>query len=88
MLDTNGTFEALDEIAIADPTARTKGAVETFARGEQRSYWNPNLKSVPGCSPKVGERGSTQPTRYDDNAWIGIGFPDGAACGRVPKGPA
>jgi Glycosyl hydrolase family 76 len=72
----NGMFEALDEIAIADPTAKTKAAVETFARGEQR-YWNPNLKPVPGYSPKVGEQSSSQPTWYDDNAWIGIAFLDG-----------
>jgi len=73
--DSNGMFEALDEIAIADPTAKTKAAVETFARGEQR-YWNPNLKPVPGYSPKVGEQSSSQATWYDDNAWIGIAFLD------------
>ncbi len=73
--DSNGMFEALDEIAIADPTAKTKAAVETFARGEQR-YWNPNLKPVPGYSPQVGEQSSSQPTWYDDNAWIGIAFLD------------
>jgi hypothetical protein len=39
-------FEALDEIAIADSTARTKAAVETFARGEQR-YWNPEPEANP-----------------------------------------
>jgi len=72
---SNGMFEALDEIAIADPTAKTKAAVETFARGEQR-YWNPNLKPVPGYSPQVGEQSSSQPTWYDDNAWIGIAFLD------------
>jgi Glycosyl hydrolase family 76 len=72
---SNGMFEALDEIAIADPTAKTKAAVETFARGEQ-GYWNPNLKPVPGYSPRVGERSSSQPTWYDDNAWIGIAFLD------------
>jgi hypothetical protein len=71
----NGMFEALDEIATADPTAQTKAAVETFARGEQR-YWNPNLKPVPGYSPQVGEQGASQPTWYDDNAWIGIAFLD------------
>lgn len=73
---SNGMFEALDEIAIADPTAKTRAAVETFARGEQQRYWNPNLKPVPGYSPQVGERSSAQPTWYDDNAWIGIAFLD------------
>jgi hypothetical protein len=72
---SNGMFEALDEIAIADPTAKTKAAVETFARGELR-YWNPNLTPVPGYSPQVGEQSSSQPTWYDDNAWIGIAFLD------------
>jgi Glycosyl hydrolase family 76 len=72
---SNGMFEALDEIAIADPTAKSKAAVETFARGEQR-FWNPNLKPVRGYSPQVGEQSSSQPTWYDDNAWIGIAFLD------------
>jgi Glycosyl hydrolase family 76 len=72
---SNGMFEALDEIAIADPTAKTRAAVETFARGEQR-YWNPNRKTVPGYSPRVHEQSSSQPTWYDDNAWIGIAFLD------------
>jgi rhamnogalacturonyl hydrolase YesR len=72
---SNGMFEALDEIAIADPTAKTKAAVETLARSEER-YWNPNLKPVPGYSPQVGEQSSSQPTWYDDNAWIGIAFLD------------
>jgi len=73
--DTNGMFEALNEIAIANPTAKTEAAVDTFARGELR-YWNPNLKPVPGYAPKVGERSSSQATWYDDNAWIGIAFLD------------
>ena len=73
--ESNGLFEALDEIAIADPTATTKAAVATFARGEQR-YWNPKLKPVPGYSPEIGEQGSSQATWYDDNAWIGIAFLD------------
>jgi hypothetical protein len=72
----NGMFEALDEIALANPTAKTKAAVETFARGEQQRYWNPNLKPVPGYSPLVGQQSSSQPTWYDDNAWIGIAFLD------------
>ncbi|HTW13381.1 MAG TPA: glycoside hydrolase family 76 protein [Solirubrobacteraceae bacterium] len=72
---SNGMFEALDEIAIADPTPATRAAVETFARGEQR-YWNPNRKPVPGYSPEAGEHGASQPTWYDDNAWIGIAFLD------------
>ena len=70
---SNGMFEALDEIAIANPTAKTKATVEAFARGEQR-YWNPNLKPVPGYSPQVDQQSSSQPTWYDDNAWIGIAF--------------
>jgi hypothetical protein len=74
--DSNGMFEALDEIAIASPTAETKAAVETFASDEQRHYWNPNLKPVPGYSPKVDEHGASQPTWFDDNAWIGIAFLD------------
>ena len=40
------------------------------------SYWNPNLTPVPGYSPQVGEQSSSQPTWYDDNAWIGIAFLD------------
>ena len=52
--DTNGLFEALDEIAIAQPTPRNLAAVTSFANGSER-YWNRYLKPVPGYAPYPGD---------------------------------
>jgi hypothetical protein len=73
--DTNGLFEALDEVASAHPSSQNLAAVTAFANGSER-YWNPNLKPVGGYSPYVGDRKATQQTWYDDNGWIGLGFLD------------
>jgi hypothetical protein len=73
--DTNGLFEALDEIAGARPDSKNLTALTAFANSSER-YWNPNLKPVGGYSPYVGDRKATQQTWYDDNGWIGLGFLD------------
>jgi hypothetical protein len=73
--DTNGLFEALDEVAIADPTAHNRDAVKSFANYSQR-YWNPDLEPHPGFSPYPGDRARDQETFYDDNGWLGLAFLD------------
>lgn len=73
--DTNGLFEALDEIAIARPTAQNLAAVTSFANASER-YWNRHLKPVPGYAPYLGDSSPRQETWFDDNAWIGIAFLD------------
>jgi hypothetical protein len=73
--DTNGLFEALDEIALAYPTSQNLDAVTTFANDSER-YWNGELKPVGGYSPYVGDNSPKQQTWYDDNGWIGLAFID------------
>jgi hypothetical protein len=73
--DTNGLFEALDEVALARPTSRNLAAVTAFANGSER-YWNRDLKPVAGYAPYVGDRGPKQQTWFDDNGWIGLAFLD------------
>ncbi len=73
--DTNGLFETLDEIAIAQPTDRNLAAVRSFANGAER-YWNGDLKPIPGYASYPGESSPRQQTWFDDNAWIGLAFLD------------
>lgn len=73
--DTNGLFEALDEVAIAQPTAAHLAAVTSFANGSER-YWNSHLRPVPGYAPYRGDSGARQQTWFDDNGWIGLAFLD------------
>jgi hypothetical protein len=68
-------FEAKDEIALAQPTAKNKASVTAFAIHAQQ-YWNPDLKPTPGYAPYPGDRAANQITWYDDNGWLGLAFMD------------
>ena len=73
--DTNGLFEALDEIAIAQPTPGNLAAVTSFANGSER-YWNRYLKPVPAYAAYLGDAKANETTWFDDNGWIGLAFLD------------
>jgi uncharacterized protein YyaL (SSP411 family) len=66
-------FESLDAIAIAEPSAHNKAAVESFAAGAER-YLNHGLRPVPGFSPYPGDREANTETWFDDNGWWGLAF--------------
>jgi hypothetical protein len=66
-------FESLDAIAIAEPSAQDKAAVERFAAGAER-YVNHGLRPLPGFSPYPGDREASTETWFDDNGWWGIAF--------------
>ncbi|HWG09451.1 MAG TPA: glycoside hydrolase family 76 protein [Solirubrobacteraceae bacterium] len=66
-------FEALDAIAIAQPTRANRTAVRRFARGAER-YLNRGLRPLPGYSPYPGDRSAGTETWFDDNGWWGIAF--------------
>jgi hypothetical protein len=68
-------FEALDAIAIAAPSARSKRAVQDFALGAER-YWNPDLPAGGGFGSLPGERGAGRQAWFDDNGWWGLAFLD------------
>jgi hypothetical protein len=66
-------FEALDGIAIAEPSRHNLRALERFAGGAER-YLNRGLRPVPGYSPYPGDRGPGTLTWFDDNGWWGTAF--------------
>jgi hypothetical protein len=66
-------FEALDGIAIAEPTPANRGAVEHFAAGAER-YLNHGLRPLAGYSPYPGDREASTETWFDDNGWWGVAF--------------
>ena len=66
-------FEALDAIAIAEPTAANRRAVRSFATGAER-YLNRGLHPLPGYSPYPGDRAAGTETWFDDNGWWGLAF--------------
>ncbi len=68
-------FEALDGIAIADPTHRHKSNVIGFANFAE-SYLNRSLHPVAGFAPEPGQHGSGDTTWFDDNGWWGLAFLD------------
>ncbi len=73
--DTNGLFETLDEIALAEPTARNLLAVRRFADLSER-FWNSSLRPTPGYASYIGDGGRHEQTWYDDNGWLGLAFLD------------
>ncbi|MCW3018786.1 MAG: hypothetical protein JWN10_1094 [Solirubrobacterales bacterium] len=71
--DSVPLFEALDAIAIAQPSAADRHAVASFAAGAER-YLNRGLRPVPGYSPYPGDREADTETWFDDNGWWGVAF--------------
>jgi hypothetical protein len=71
--DSVPLFEALDAIAIAQPSTADRRAVASFAAGAER-YLNRGLRPVPGYSPYPVDREANTETWFDDNGWWGIAF--------------
>jgi hypothetical protein len=71
--DSVPLFEALDAIAIAQPSVANRHAVTAFAAGAER-YLNRGLSPVPGYSPYPGDREADTETWFDDNGWWGVAF--------------
>ena len=67
-------FEALDGVALASPSAATRGAVDRFAHGAER-YFDRSLSPHGGFAPYPGDRGPAE-TWFDDNGWWGLAFFD------------
>jgi Glycosyl hydrolase family 76 len=66
-------FQALDAIALAQPTAANRRAVARFASGAER-YLNHGLRPLPGYSPYPGDHDADTETWFDDNGWWGLAF--------------
>jgi hypothetical protein len=72
-------FEALDGVAMAQPTAANRGAIDLFARKADR-YWDPEMNAF---APYPGDRGKDR-VYFDDNAWWGLAFLDAYRATRNP----
>ncbi len=60
-------YEAVNALALAEPTAARRAVVRAFAAGGER-YWNPDRRAY---AYYPGHRGPKQ-TFFDDNGWWGI----------------
>jgi uncharacterized protein YyaL (SSP411 family) len=68
-------FEAIDAVAIAEPTAANKAAVVRFATAAE-GYWNGALEPQGAFAYYPGLHGPHVLTYFDDNGWWGIAFLD------------
>jgi hypothetical protein len=68
-------FEALDTVALADPTAGNRAAVNRFATGAER-YFNAALKPVGGYAYYPGTTNPLEHTFFDDNGWWELAYLD------------
>jgi hypothetical protein len=68
-------FEALDAVALADPTAANRNAVAAFARGAER-YYDPNLSPVGGYTWYPGITNPRQHAFFDDDGWWELSYLD------------
>jgi uncharacterized protein YyaL (SSP411 family) len=68
-------FEAVDAVAVADPTAANIAQAKWFANMAER-YYNPALKPVGAYAYYMGKRDPNIPYFFDDNGWFGIAFMD------------
>jgi hypothetical protein len=70
-------FEAIDLVAIANPSPANRAAVSAFARGAER-YWHPGLKPIGGYWYLPFNRPNVN-AFFDDNGWWGLAFFDAYA---------
>ena len=68
-------FEALDAIAIADPSAANQSAVTDFGIGAER-YWNPALQPTGGYAFYPDPQVTGGSAFFDDTGWLGVAFFD------------
>ncbi|HEX3318185.1 MAG TPA: glycoside hydrolase family 76 protein [Solirubrobacteraceae bacterium] len=67
-------FQAVNAVAIADPTPANLHAADAFATGAER-YLNPSLRPVAGFGSYPG-LSSPERAWFDDNGWWGLNFLD------------
>lgn len=63
-------FEALDAVALTDPTHANLAHLARVARFAER-YWNPKMG---GYSPYPNDRLANAQLWFDDNGWLGLSF--------------
>jgi hypothetical protein len=68
-------FEAIDAVAIADPTPANRAAVESFTRGAER-YFDANLSPAGGYVWYPGIENPREHAYFDDNGWWELSYLD------------
>ena len=68
-------FEALNAVAIAQPSSSNRRAVKSFAK-KAETYFDRSLQPGGGYAPYPGDRGGRERTWFDDNGWWGLAFVD------------
>ena len=68
-------FEALNAIAIADPTPANKAAVNTFAR-QAEAYWDQTIENGAGGVSWLYGLKNTGNAYFDDTGWWGVAYLD------------
>jgi hypothetical protein len=74
-------WEAVDENALAEPTAENLNLVKHFAT-KAENYWDTNVTPAPGVKKKTPAYApypgsyNDPKTFFDDNAWFGLAFMD------------
>jgi hypothetical protein len=68
-------FEAVDGVAVADPSPANIAQARWFANIAE-GYYNPTLKPVGAYAYYLGKRDPNIPYFFDDNGWFGIAFID------------
>jgi len=68
-------FNAVNGVALADPTKDNVQAVRDFANGAEK-YWNPRVKPVGAYAYYPNFADPTIHYYFDDNGWWGIAFLD------------
>ena len=67
--DLMPVFETYNQIALADPTAANRAAVDSVARHAEK-YFNPAIKPVGGYTWRPGVADAF----FDDSGWVGLNF--------------
>lgn len=68
-------FNAVNGVALADPTPANVRAVRAFANGAE-SYWNPKVKPVGAYAYYPNFTNTHIRYYFDDNGWFGLAFLD------------
>jgi uncharacterized protein YyaL (SSP411 family) len=72
--DAYPLFETKIAVAVAQPTAANKAALEWFAKRAAFLYWNPNAKPYGGYGWYPGQRAAAAEIYFDDSGWWGLSF--------------
>lgn len=69
-------FETLDAVAVAQPTAANKAALETFADAAAQLYWNADARPYGGYDWYPQHHVAVANLYFDDSGWWGLSFID------------